>query len=487
MIEGLQEQIDSQDLLVTDKDLLQGLLHILENEWFERLWTFQECLLAKDPLMIFRGPHVIFFTDFLSYIMAGWHPRDAYLNFSLRKAGVFNSSPRLWEACTTLQRYRESLESDGVIVASKMPLLLASLRSREVKEPVDRAWAVIGLFSPYLRAELESLVDYSDNGRANSWRTHTRFAKTIMATQRTLSLLTIPPTIEGRLHSVPSWCPALEGTSTCRLIISDLSTEGISVQMNGSLFEEAMEEADHTRSASAFDQLCPYASRNFISFEQDDTYLNTRGHVVDTISEVVEDPQTHRGFDYTMSPDVSMRFISNPIHAANVVVYTRSLLLAKRTVHRTHVDIDSIPTEYLMALLCDTRLSKRATVAYEDAWTVFTDLEHNDFEGLSVERQILARAFYERLFVLAGHSFFSTTGGRFGIATPGCKPGDKVCVFYGAPPLHILRWLEPRAETGAIHGEGPAEFCGVAFIPHLMKPHEQEAARLEPDEIFLIG
>ena len=66
-------------------------------------------------------------------------------------------------------------------------------------------------------------------------------------------------------------------------------------------------------------------------------------------------------------------------------------------------------------------------------------------------------------------------------------PTQKVCVFYGEVPLHILRWSEPEKGINVIHGEGPAEFCGVTFIPHLMKPHEQEAARLGPDEIFVIG
>ncbi|KAG9192584.1 hypothetical protein G6011_11318 [Alternaria panax] len=235
------------------------------------------------------------------------------------------------------------------------------------------------------------------------------------------------------------------------------------------------------------DQSVPHASRKYISSENYGDILRTRGHILDAISEVVEDANLVGRFDYMDSNDVSSRCLQNPVHAANVDHYTRSLHLACHTVYRTRDDIDTIPAEYLMALLCDTRVSRDATTAYKHAWSVFTDEEHHNFERVPTERRPQAIRFYDRLIELTGHSFFSTTGGRFGIATPGCKPGDKVCAFYGELPLHTLRWLEHEKNLGVIHGDEPAEFCGVAFIPHLMKPHEKEAARLGPDETFVIG
>jgi hypothetical protein len=81
---------------------------------------------------------------------------------------------------------------------------------------------------------------------------------------------------------------------------------------------------------------------------------------------------------------------------------------------------------------------------------------------------------------LVGHSFFATEGGRFGIANPGCKPGDKVCAFYGGEALYMLRW------PGANDRSGNAEFCGAAFIPPLMEQHQRDEARLGEDEIFHI-
>jgi len=141
---------------------------------------------------------------------------------------------------------------------------------------------------------------------------------------------------------------------------------------------------------------------------------------------------------------------------------TRSLRLARRTAHRAEDDTDSVPSEYLMALLMDTRVSREAAIAYKDGWNTFRDGDLDFLRELPAERQLRANLWALVLHSTAGHSFFSTTGGRFGIATPGCKPGDKVCVFYGEDPLHILRWPEPEHKTGALHGEGPAEFCGVS-------------------------
>jgi hypothetical protein len=483
----LQPWINAKGLLVTDENLLQGMLHILKNQWFERLWTFQECVLAKHPIML-HGHLWINFDEFLIFAEDGWYQRDSYLIHSLQNAGLLAPSPRLWAACRSLKLFREHFEPYGAVQYNRIPYLLHTLRRRSAKEPVDRAWAVTGLFSEALRSKLDPFVDYSDNGRLDFWRTHILFAKTIMVEEQTLGLLTIPPTTEERPHSVPSWCPALEGTFKCSMLTIGAWNEQISGQNHAPLLEDIVEEADRARSVSALDPLSSqYRSRKVIAFEKDDAFLKTCGYVVDTISEVVEDPQAQTGFNYMMSVDASTRLISNPIHAANVDVYARSLLLARRTAHCTNDSIESIPPEYLMTLLCDTRLSREATTAYEDAWAVLTDREHNNFEGLFAERRLRAITFYNRLLNLPGHSFFSTASGRFGITTAGCKPGDKICVFYGEDPLHILRWPESQSENNKIHGEGPAEFCGVAFIPHLMKPHEQEAARLGPDEIFIIG
>jgi hypothetical protein len=91
---------------------------------------------------------------------------------------------------------------------------------------------------------------------------------------------------------------------------------------------------------------------------------------------------------------------------------------------------------------------------------------------------------WNRLLELTGHSF-STVGRPFSIVTPGCKPGDKVCFFYGGHLLHILRWRASGSDPCATHGDDPTEFCGVAFAPpYVMKPQKSDDARLGPDGIL---
>lgn len=92
------------------------------------------------------------------------------------------------------------------------------------------------------------------------------------------------------------------------------------------------------------------------------------------------------------------------------------------------------------------------------------------------------------LDAVVGHSFFATESGRFGIASPGCTPGDKICTFYGGECLYILRWpKEKESPKGLKPGSNTTEFCGVAYIPHLMEQHQREGARMESDEIFFVG
>lgn len=222
-----------------------------------------------------------------------------------------------------------------------------------------------------------------------------------------------------------------------------------------------------------------------------DNHLRVRGFLVDSILEVIELTPRHDLVEYRLDTGLD-KFLSlrkHTEHAAVVEWHALGLDLARRVAFGGDARTSEIPSEYFSTLLADCRLDANAEAAYREAWPCFSssceDDDSGQFDWLPDQREQVI-AWITRLRSLVGHAFFSTKHGRFGLATPGCKPGDRVCAFYGADPLHILRWPVSADDADATHGEGPAEFCGSAYIPHLMEPYQSDAARLAPDEIFVI-
>jgi hypothetical protein len=139
-----------------------------------------------------------------------------------------------------------------------------------------------------------------------------------------------------------------------------------------------------------------------------------------------------------------------------------------------------------MCVFVDFRIIKDTEGAYTDAWNSLNVRGPDYFSSLEGIRQNQTWSCILRLTQTAAHSFFATEGGRFGIAHPGCKPGDKVCTFYSGEPLYILRWPTAEDASGIEHSDEYATYCGTAFIPQLMEQHERDAARLGPVEMFKI-
>jgi hypothetical protein len=71
--------------------------------------------------------------------------------------------------------------------------LLILARQRMCKEPIDRIWAVLGLFHPQLREAILSIgcIDYSPIGKTQFWRSYIDLAKWVIVRDKTLAWLTI--------------------------------------------------------------------------------------------------------------------------------------------------------------------------------------------------------------------------------------------------------------------------------------------------------
>ncbi|KAH6681623.1 heterokaryon incompatibility protein-domain-containing protein [Halenospora varia] len=452
--------------------------------------TFQEIILAVHKAIVLCGSFWVDLDDFVEFVVNGFYSAGEYISYNATTASNVPGNPRksdlVWEGCRTIQRYRDSFFEDNTrcVDAVDIPLLLNILRPRKVKKPVDRIWAISGLLERDFQRKLAPLVDYSETGRAQYWRTYVRFAKTLIEEQQSLGLLCIPPSVESN-EDIPSWCPDLSGQAACLMTMIDYwnyPTNHPGQPGSAALTTEDDEEACKARVVAI--QRHP---QKLISTVEDDEFLRVRGFVVDTISDVIEDSRLLGKMDYIYNSEWATMSFNNPTHVAAIDFHTRALELARSTFYGTYEGVSDIPPEYLMAFNADCRINEHAETAYRDALSMFTSCDPSRVTNLEMSRRKRAFECIGTMKSSVGFSFFATGGGRLGLAVPGCKAGDKVCVFYGGHPLHILRWPSERRVLDVRAIKGPAKFYGIAFVPHLMEPHQSDAARLASDEIFVIG
>jgi hypothetical protein len=465
-----------------------GAYYILDHEWFRRLWTFQEIALARRAVLISESTWINAY-DFFVFTFEGISKPGGYFYFDQRVASRLPNKPSFlrlaFETCDLIMWYRRNSYITGAseVETDHLAGLLYGLQPRGVQEAVDRVWAITALLKQSLQDQLAPLVDYSERGRVEYRRTFVRFAKSVFVAGQSLTLLDLPPSAEKDNGPLPSWCPEFSKPSIC--------THGLAGQWNFPLelhVDSTIMSSENDDKESSFARRYAVLSHplKFISITEDDQWLQTRGYVIDTISEVIEDEQLVGQLDYNHESQWDHWALSSPIQAAAISFYTRGLDLARRTFSGPSSPVSEIPLQYLMSVLVDCRIGKNAERAYQDGFSLFTATDYDCFCNLEKKRQRQGFSWLRKIRANVGHSFFATKGGRFGIATPGCRSGDKVCTFYGGEPLYILRQSIPKGKPDAEHPEEPAVFCGTAFIPHLMEQHQRDNARLGNDEIFTI-
>jgi hypothetical protein len=468
-----------------DDDLFwDGYYYILSHEWFRRLWTFQEAVLSRKALIV-CGYQEIDMDDFMLFHNFGITEAEGYAPYNLRIASCVTNDLSLVshgiDTCSVIRwlrvRFPEYLKLESGLPGVEIPKLLFGLRQSHVKEPVDRVWAIAGLLNEKLQDQLAPVVDYSDRGREEYWKTYIRFAKTVFTCMQSHDLLNLPPW-DGRPNvHLPTWCSDFSKQLAC-LFFTDCKWNRR--EQYGNWTSDGLLRAEPNEVTIAKRNAILTHQRKFISISEDDKLLITRGFVVDTVVHVVQNVhligQTEN-FPNNTWPRLGTR---DPIQNAFFTCYTQALALARQVVYGSTDPTLPIPPQYLMCLMLDCGIAEVAEPAYRAAWTVLTTGNSQHHESYESDMYTSVRGIMDRLVQLIGHSFFATEGGRFGIANPGCKPGDKVCVFHGGEPLYMLRW------SGAEEGSGYAEFCGAAFIPHLMEQYQRDEARLGEDEMFHI-
>ena len=452
-----------------------GLVHLLSSEWFNRLWTFQEGILSKEAILLCRDTWIdldklLDFVCWASFYTEGI-PYNGQVAFNLARQG-----------CWTIRLYRYESKKGRKLKASEIPALLQKTRRRRAKEEVDRMWAISGLFSTELRDQLAHLVNYSNGARERWWLTFIASMKIVLDRSDELFLLDIPRSLPLQNTRFPSWCPDFQGRGAYKQVISASWHDRrrrvhliMRTLLNDEIESEIIASKDavrkHFRSHSVTDA---------------DDYLRTRGFQIDTVAEVVQNSTLLGAFDYVEGFGLVDKDSHDKQFAALEWI-SKSLDLARR-VHPGSDSADRaayIPPEFLMSFWTDHRINEHVETAYRDAMAGLKSNKNYLPGSVEPDRDVRAQFTCTRFWRLFGHVFISTESGRFGLATPGCKPGDRVCVFYGGESLYVVR---PHANgIDAMSGVALTEFVGTAYIPHLMDQHRADWARIGPDETYVLA
>jgi hypothetical protein len=455
-----------------------GLSRLLENEWFSRLWTYQEIVLPSTATLP-CGDLWADFDEFLNFIMDGWANSTFFWHIS-KIIFSTNSVPAL-RTCRNIKFYRDLDARNGCakeIEAYTLGIQLYNLRDRRQKEPIDRVWAIVGLLKRDLRERLSSWIDYSAQGRYEYWKTWIMFAKALMDDPDGISLLHIPPAREPKSPNLPSWCPNLSGKSVCRMLIDGAWNHQIdqrTVIARWALYDENDAEKAEARWRAILNH-----DKEFPSTVMHDNLLRVCGFVVDTIEEVVE-PENCLDVAYEDYDPTSEEHMTS--HDIAVDLHFKSLDLARCVFYGKSEGVTDIPADFIAALFMDSRINERAKDAYHRSlpkWkTWYSDPSSKGWE----EGQC-----HQHFKHIRGHTFFSTKGGRIGYAHPGCRPGDRIAVFHGGQPLYMLRDLDTKSDEDDVTGgaSNHVQYLGTAFIPRLMEQHQRDAAHIGPDTTFFI-
>ncbi|KAH5650718.1 hypothetical protein HBI23_169750 [Parastagonospora nodorum] len=448
-----------------------GLMHILDHEWFRRLWTFQEIVLAGQATLVCGTRH-IHAPSFIEFVKNGIYKIGGYLIYDYKVSDRLPSKPKMsnlgYEAILNINNSRVSLQSrNGAFLTE----LLSGLRNHRVKEPVDRIWSIVGLLSEELQAKLASAVDYSEQGRAEYHKTYVKFFRATIVIVQSVSLLMLPPTIGRNDDLLPSWCSDLAAKPMCDLRISGYWNQPVAArqaqQMNILLKGDDTEKSEARARA-----ITSHPLRNITFIDHDDT-LYVRGFVIDRITEIVQNSDVRGQVSYCEEGGWEHWTMENPAHVAAVRWLEEGISLARRL---SQTSDEEIPSHFLMSILTDWRITPEAERTFRDAIKSMTTGGYDYFYALEEENSGYAWIMMRILAQLVGHCFFATAGGRFGIAVPCCKVGDEVCALYGGEALYNMRRTCNERST--------VKFCGVAFIPFLMEQHQRDAAKLQEDEIF---
>lgn len=417
--------------------LWPALGHFYRRNWFGRLWTFQEAVLAQEKLLVCGTKTV------------KWETAALVAKKLLRLM--------IWTLCVGYERpelhrdgFRamQSIDFSRMVLKEYRPLNFATLLmmadTKLVTEPRDRVYGMLGMALADVRDRIP--ISYENAGNAGDLQAYIDCAKACVEGEPVMKLLLLQ-IVAGRprVPGLPSWVPNLNYSQGKILPFGEHVLAGILPD------REAIGEIRTIPGSNV---------------------LKVRGFRAGSILEIGEG-----SFQWPLAKDEEQI-----PRAQGFLKWEETCLQIAKRVYPPGSSADSIPMGHLFTLTSNTRTRIREgqdeefLQSYHD---VLANIRQNAKDGQTHHPPHQRRAMYHSTwqqiyYACPGRRYFATSDGRTGLGPPDMHVGDEVCVLYDAPALFILQ----RREGGGWTLIGDAYVYGLMDLEETLKQSRME------DEVF---
>lgn len=387
------------------------IMDILHKDWYTRVWTLQEAVLAKR-LVVYYGTSILDWELIAKiYTVYGAAPL-----MPLRY--LFDENERHYKPIKWIQTYRVRREKGYEL---EFAHLLWTCGFKGVSKSVDRIYGMLGMIHCSISKEITVIKD-PPKGKTidpeDERRVFLDAFKAAVIRDHQLHLLSL--TFErGDTMGLPTWCPnLLTKWNGCTQLPS---------------YHVGKRSSDTTAKASV--ELLPGSN-----------YLRIRGFQVDRISCIADAQHPGVGVRDTQERyDRLRRFRDETLPLTQSVYGTR----------------DPAPIQYRKTLIAGVPRAlggrvwsdEEAMIGYQSYLGLDLSQSH-PLANLTTQEKILSGLYASSADqACGGRRFIATASGRVGLAPAKCRVGDVIGVFVGACALYVLRPDGTDADTFSLVGD----------------------------------
>jgi hypothetical protein len=391
---------------------------LLTRSWFKRLWVLQEVTLARQ-IEVFCGSATIAWDVLVNLPRVVWKHRLIRLvshknSENEDSRGGFDQL-QAFELCRNLlSRTPEA----GVYI----PKLLTMIRGKDVTNPADKVYAVLGLIPKPFQDSI--VVNYSRTAA----EVYTDFAGRWAPHDIDFSLLSeVSNKKTARMERLPSWCP-------------DFNSPGLQSTLGGESGRRSGYHAGFRK---------PWEHKHRIINLVNSNTITCSGFVVDRIEAKVEEYRVA----FPLTPE-----------GARILLDWEERCL--RLARKTYPESSDIPLAYPRTLIAQRileldgfpRQSKPDCTEVYKEWKLVLQAMAQTGHGFRVSTNCF---YYTNTMgnIQLGRAFFSTSAGRIGLGPSDIEPGDFVWIFENSFVPCILRYRAPGM---------PNVFVGDGYVDGLM-------------------